>query len=329
MNFLPATLWNRKYVEPLANCLVRPGTHTRVLYTARGQCVSLTAEALWRHPWFTYPRWNAQERHWEATVNAGFVNGIDPLVPGAGEKGADADLADDPVIPLRGFRSLPGEGDPVPPLFVAAGVRTKKDGAIGISDMGFVTIDSTPREEGLPPPRALVAMDFYLSVARPTYQPHVAVVDASGTSGSITEYWATFDTSTLNLRGARARLMQAAKMPRKHTPTFYERLSGEYQDNGEDWQLVSTVYLLSPPDQLDGPPDGTWEAFVAHEIFWNLAHASRNLPPAQFKPLRFAGTGLWMADMIVGQWLALQKDIEQRVFAAANASDNAGKFWSV
>lgn len=328
MNFLPATVWNRKYVEPLANCLVRPGTHTRVLHTANGQCVSLAAKSLWRHPWFTDPRWNAQEKRWEATVNAGFVNGIDPLVPGAGESGADADLADDPVIPLRGFRPLSGEGDAVPPLFVAAGVRTQKD-AWQVSATGGMTLDGTPREDGLPPPRALVAMDFYLTVARATYQPHVAVVDASGTSGSIVEYWSAFDTSMLDLRGARARLMQAVQMPKKITPTFYERLSGEYQDDGEDRQLVSTVYLLSPPDKLDAPPDGTWEAFVSHEIFWNLAHASRNLPPAQFKPLRFAGTGLWMADMIVGQWLALQNDLEQRIFAAANASDNEGKFWSV
>lgn len=330
MNLLVARAWNLKVLEPLTACIARSGARTRVSHSSEGQVVDLTGSALWRHPWFTDPRWNAKLRRWEATVAPGFVNGQDPLVPGAETDSlAEPGLIDAPAIPLHSFRSVPGEGERLDPFFAALGVR-EPENRFSISDLGKVTLDATEREDENPlPPRALVAMDCYLTVARATYEPQVTVVDGSGTSGQVVDYTVTFNTDNLRRQGARARLMQAARFPAPRIPTFQERLGGDYQDEGEDRQPVSTVYLLSPPNQLDGEPDATWTPYVKHHLFWNLAHAARNLPPVNAKPQRFQGTGLPLADMIIGPWLALQNELYQRVLNAFNNTSNEGRFWTV
>ncbi len=155
------------------------------------------------------------------------------------------------------------------------------------------------------------------------------MTDASGTSGQVVDYSVVYDTTALDRMGTRARLMQAPLMPAVKKPTFLERLNGTYEDDGEDRKLISTVYLLSPPNQLEGEPDETWTPYVKHAAFWNLAYHPRNLMPEVNQPLRFPGTGLPLADMIVGQWLALQNSLYQQVLNAYDTTSNAGKFHSI
>ena len=330
MNFLLSRNWNTKVLEPHAECIARSGARTHVSHSSEGQVIDLTGSALWRHPWFTDPAWNPKQNRWEATVNPGLVNGEDPLVPGAEIDGLDEPgLLDAKALPLHRLRSVPGEEERVDPYFAALGVR-EPENPFSISALGRVTLGATTREDENPlPPRALVAMDFYLTVARATYEPQVSVVDASGTSGQVVDYSVTFNTDNLRRVGPRARLMQAAKFPAPRIPTFQDRLAGDYQAEGEDRQLVSTVYLLSPPNQLAGEPDATWTPYVRHAIFWNLAHAARNLPPQNAKPQRFQGTGLPLADMLIGPWLALQNELYQKVLNAFNTTSNEGRFWTV
>lgn len=334
MNFIPHWIWNQKYVEPHAACVALPGARTRVSYTPQGQIIDLTSNALWRHPWFTDPRWNAKTKQWEATVRSGFISGEDPLVPGIPspfDKEKDCDLVDNPVIPLNSFRSVPGEGDPLPPFFKALGVREPKND-LSISAVGGVTFDTTEREDENPlPPRALVAMDFYIAVARATYQGDVTVSDVSGTTGQVVDYSVSFDTTQLDQKGSRPRLQQASKFPEIRPPTFAERLLGTFQDEGEDRILVSTVFLLSPPNVLDSPLDGTWTPYVKHNTFWNLSHVARNLPPARpAKPIRlFTGLLGGLADLIFNQALTPLNELADKVNNAVTTTSNEGKFWSI
>jgi hypothetical protein len=267
------------------------------------------------------------EKRWEATVQPGFVGGMDPLVPGAGEKGADADLVDGPAIPLRSFRAVPAEGERIPDFFAALGVRAPEN-PVSLNELGGVTIDTTTRETEDLPPRALRAVDLYLALARATYRGVATEIDATGASGVTVDYAVTFDTSRLDQVGTRPRLMQAGIFPAVRTPTLAERLLGLYQDEGEDRLLVSTVFLLSPPNQLESEPDETWTPYVRHNLFWNLHHAPRNVPPAQ--PIRlFTGLLGGLGDLIGNQILSGINEYSDRVNNAVNTTSNEGRFWSI
>lgn len=334
---IPVEIWNHA-ARALWRGRARAGTYSLLLELPDGTLVSADPAASWRHPWFTVPRWNGRE--WTATVHPGFVNQWDPTVPGVPARNSqrstlnaqplpDADLSDDPEIPLRGFRSLPGEGDPVPPFFKALGVL-EPDLGISVNSVGGVVIDTTPQEAPRLPPRSLVAMDFYLAVARATYESRAQEIDASGTSGVTVDYSVSFNTDQLSRLGARARLMQAGKFPEVRRPTLTDRLLGLHQDEGEDRVLVSTIYLLSPPDRLGGPPDKTWTPFVRHHQFWNLSHAARNLPPATDpQPIRlFTGLVGGLGDLIANQILSGINEFSDRVLNAVNTTTNEGRFWT-
>jgi hypothetical protein len=50
-------------------------------------------------------------------------------------------------------------------------------------------------------------------------------------------------------------------------------LTGDYTEPPYDELRIATVYLLSPPDAAPhSEPDGKWEAYVAHGLFWNLSY---------------------------------------------------------
>lgn len=314
---LPLEIWNHA-ARALWRSRPRSGTNCRLLELADGTMVSPDAGTQWRHPWFTSPRWNGKD--WVATVAPGFVNEWDPLVPGYG------DLIDGPEMVLSSFRSLPGEGDPLPAFFKALGVLDFFDGYT-VSEFGVaLKTPPTPTQ----PPRALVAMDFFVAVARATYQGQATEIDASGTSGVVVDYSVAFDTANLDRLGLRPRLLQAAKYPAVRVPTLAERLMGQYQDEGEDRILVSTVYLLSPPDQPNGPPDARWTPFVRHNLFWNLAHAARNIPPPKpAEPIRlFTGLLGGLGDLIANQTLSGINEYADTVNNAVNTTNNAGVFWT-
>src|SRR4029078_4955919 len=90
---------------------------------------------------------------------------------------------------------------------------------------------------------------------------------------------------------------------------FTQLIQGK--DTQRDEIHVATVWMVSPPGwtpPLDATadtaqPDGTWEPYVEHKLFWNLNHASRLvLPPAGEKrePITFVsalgfGLGTFLA----------------------------------
>jgi len=324
---IPVEIWNHA-VRALWRARPRAGTYCLLLELPDGTLISADPASSWQHPWFTLPRWNGKE--WTATIKPGFVNEWDPIVPGvprSKKDPEDSDLTDFPDIPLRAFRSVPAEGEPIPPFFAALGVRDLRD-KIRITEIGG-TLEA-PEIDAETPPRALVAMDFYVATARATYESRAQEIDASGTSGVTVDYFVSFNTAQLEREGQRPRLMQAGKFPAVKPPTLAERLLGQYQDEGEDRVLISTVYLLSPPNKLNGPPDQSWTAFVQHNQFWNLSHAGRNLPPAKDpKPIRlFTGLIGGLGDLIGNQILSGINEYSDRVLNAVNTTTNEGRYWT-
>lgn len=324
---IPHRLWNQKVVGVLPDCIALPGMNCLIIVTPTGRIVTFTGGSGWQHPWYTQASWNGIEERFEATVKVGFENGIDPIVPGAGEAGADVDLVDNPRLPLHAFRSIDGTDEAVPAFFKALGVREVKDD-FAIEGDTIVPVDNTDASNL--PPRYLLACDFYLAKARATYQGRATEVDASGTSGVTVDYSVQYNTDNLDRVGARARLMQAAKYPAIKEPTLAERLLGTYTDEGEDRQLVSTIYFLSPPLVSAAVPDQQWTPIPAHTLFWSVDHAARNLPPAKPpQPIRlFTGLLGGLGDLIANQALSGINEYSARVLNAVNTTSNAGRFWT-
>lgn len=291
------------------------------------------------HPWKTSARFNGTYSRWEARVRSGFVNGLDPLCYGylpaadSGKEMRELELIDSPVIPITGFRTPGNEGDPIPGFFKQRGVQEAKDN-IQVSDLGGVVIDLTPEEESDLPPRQLRAMDFYIAVARATYQAVINPVDAAGASGLVVDYEVSYNTDRLDQAGGRARLMQTGKFEPVRQPTFAERLFGQYQDDGEDRVWISTIFLISPPNVLEGEPDATWTPYIQHNPqagFYNLRHEPRNVPPAKpSQPIRlYTGLAAGFGDIIANQMLSGVNELTRLVTNALNNTTNEGKFWSI
>ena len=318
---LRARDWNERIVAPAERCVLLPGCYTTSVRTTRGQILNISPEAGWHHPWFPTVRWS--DGKWTVHIRPGFVNGQDPTVPGHG------DLLTGPKIALS-FRSVPGEGDPLPPFFARLGVRNPLS-QFSINAAGRIEVDATERAEAGLPPRLLAACDVWVSVARAAYRGVTTLVDASGTSGEVVDYSVTYDTSQLDRIGSRARLLVGPKMPPVQTPTIYDRLNGQFQDDGEDRLLISTIYFLSPPDATDPTPNQLWQPYPSNNAFWNLSHAARNDPPKKAPaPIRlFTGLAGGWGDIIGNQALSQLNELSDRVNNAVNATTNEGRFWTV
>src|SRR5262249_9811307 len=152
-------------------------------------------------------------------------------------------------------------------------------------------------------------------------------------TGQIVDYEIGFNDSSLKLYGERARLMQGPKFPNKKEVSLSNRLSGLYEDDGEDRLPISTVYFLSPPNKLQVPVNADWVAYVQHRCFWNLMHAARNDPPKNTKQTT-VGSGLaaYLGRYTVAPQatIGLMEAESQRILAAVlNNTSNEGKFWSI
>ena len=319
--------WNQA-VRALRRSRPRAGRFCLLIERPDGTIVCSSSDHAWEHAWFTTPNWTG--RGWEASVKPGFVNEWDPIVPGvprSSKDPRDAELIERPSMPLRAFRSIPDDGEPMLPFFKALGAVDLRD-RFSLDGGGNVTI--TEKEETKMPPRLLLAADIYVAVARATYQAQVNPVDPSGGSGQIVDYTAVYNTDQLDRAGSRPRLLHASKFPAVISPSLLQRLSGNYQDEGEDRVLISTVYFLSPPNVLSGSPDGSWTPYVKHNQFWNLNHAGRNIPPVELPgPIRFfSGLAGGLGDIVVNQYLSLDQDLLDKVGTAVLNSDNAGRYWS-
>lgn len=308
--------------------------------------------APYRHPWFTTATWNVEQGYWEARVQPGVVNGLDPLISGVsvpneegrtGQTGTDneevvpkmrpATLGDGAAVPLRGFREgFTDSSRAALVFFEAHQARKPRSENFSINaDTGTITQKMAEEESG--PAHALRAVDVYLAQARPSLRGTVDIVDATGLSGQVAEYSSAYDTSALDFHGSRARVLAAATYPgNAKKPTPMDIFAGNYTDDGEDRLPICTVFLLSPlmddPDSA-GEPDSLWMPFVQHHLFWNVGYAAQYEPPPKPPaPIRVA-TGLALADTLGNQILAPLNDVAARLMNAFNTRTPEGAFFTV
>lgn len=323
LQWLRADFWNEEIIGKAVS-LLSPiaGAHARLTRLGRGTLIDFDSSTVWHHPWFTEPRWSGER--WTATVQPGFVNGLAPLA------GA-VSLLDRPELPLT-FREIPGDADPIPPFFKALGVTSPASGVKFNFAAERVEITDPSPDPNAPEPRRLVACDIFVSVARPTYKIEATVI-GNYLLGQIVDYSAIFDSSTLDRVGAAPRLRAAPRMPPVRAQTLAERLSGLIGDDGEDRRIISTVYLLSPPNPPpDAKPDVSWIPYVKHATFWNLSHAAKNAPPKNVRQ----SYGLGSLSALVGRYTivpqatfgAMEAESQRLLAGVFNSTTNEGRFWT-
>jgi hypothetical protein len=324
----------------------------RILY-------SLDSPQKWVHPWYTTVAYFTKESGtlknnrdepiagFAAVVNPGFVNGIDPVVPGApkitiGQKETssdllsggdpvdikdDAGLLDGPLIPLYGF------------IFVSRGIPAALTdlGAVGggggISVTGrsestmSMTISEAPTN-----PRYVASTSIYLQCARPT---HKMEVQLPGDFTTPVQFNIMYDFAMLDLIGMRARLMVGG-MPDK--PSDAQRRRGIVEDNGMDLWKIATVYLLSPEDPAvddKGNPvvNEAWVPYVKHHTFWNLEYRWKSIAPNNRAQI---GSDLSLLPLIgrytvapLATKAAMDSQINEITAGLFNATVPEGRFWTI
>lgn len=278
---------------------------------------------------------------------------------GGGGEPAWYPLLQGPVIPVTSFLK---KATRIPPFFKELGVRdiptTFAEAGVSINVGGGVTVNLTP-DDSATQARQLIGQDFWLAIARASYQPEVRLV-GNLVTGQILDYSVAYDTSELERVGVRARLQQGdfeglARARESRRSNVGLRLqTGGPADDPYDYQFLFTFWLLSPEakPQLDAgrpgapeqktPPLWQWEPYVEYGVgpnttgsegggWWNFYHAAKNEPPLNFNQLSLSGIGA-----LVGRYTfvpqatqGLLEAEQQRIFnAMLNATSNEGKFWN-
>ena len=301
------------------------------------------------HPWKTFAEWDDEKKMWCARTHPGFVNGLDPRVPGVEVPDEDFDRAVDPeeaktreatlidgaAMPLHGFRDgFAGMSKAAALYFATRGAEPKKSNLSYVVAGEKIAIAETGMIPEAKPWRAVAACDLYLAQARPSLRGTVDIVDATGIAGQIAQYGATYETSALELYGTRARLQQAPTFPSKGAdPSALDILKGVPGDDGEDRLPVCTVFLLSPEQKAAtesaGEPDGSWSPHIQHHLFWNVLYAAKYEPPKVAPaPIRLT-TGLFLADTLGNQILSPINDLASKVITAMQSRNPEGTFYTV
>ncbi len=338
---IPAAEWNAALKAASSLCL-QPGPGIRINRSRRETVVSLDDDVgQWPHPWHVLLRW--VDDKWQFHVKPGFVNGLDPLVTGAGDdENPHPPLLDVPWIPVHGTRPVGSDGSPVPKFFEKLGVkRIKPPADVTLGNFDSFNLGSLlAAEDEAKSSRKLVAFDIVLTVARATYSLS-STIDGNLVTGHLVEYSVGYDTQALNLFGTRARLLQAQKMEEKQPLDLTTRLAGIVGDDGLDRLHLATCYLLGPAptdqsaEESEAPsePDKNWTAYVQHKCFWNLNHKAKNAPPVNVKQ----STTDPFLSYFVGRYTvapmatmgAMEAEMQRITAAIFNSTANEGVFWSI
>jgi hypothetical protein len=341
-----------------------PGRGLTLTATRLGEVMSSLRSAKWKHPWFTRPAWSPAAQQWVATVNPGFVNGQAPIYratiqeqqtlgnpweinPLTGEQffsasvftqpavtvatqTVDLPLYLNPAIPLD-FYAIGFDGDinaGVPQFFLNLGAAK----AVRQPSAEDQLLNDAQPVDATPPAnlRLLRACDIWLHQPRlgltstVLLQPGVALL--TGQSSVV---------QTLGVASPAAsdvlRVFQGAFTASTASTAGIDPLSNDYTEPTFDEILVSTVYLLSPPNTPVGSdPDGTWSPYVRHNLFWNLNWAQppfRQLfgdPGTSLIPPLAAGA----AQLVINFLASSLNDATQNALNILTAHSLAGYFWT-
>lgn len=321
----------------------------RILY-------SLDSPQEWVHPWYTTVGYFTKESGtlknsrdeaiagFGAVVKPGFVNGIDPVVPGApkivvGREQTSNDLlgGGDTVD----IKAQPGLLDgPLIPLFGFGLVERKGGIPAGLADLGAVPYTGGISEGGVIEqevgnPRYVAKTGIFLQCARPTAKMDVSTYNYPADA---IEYNVSYDIDVFERLGVRARLGVGSPPPNQK-PTIMDKLAGGYTDPGIDCWMIATIYLLSPenPETDDKGPKITeaWVPYVKHHAYWNLEYRFKMVPPVN-SPSNIARAVLPLLAFtgrytLAGQgFLASMESEANRLLAAVfNSKNTEGRFWTI
>ncbi len=288
---------------------MQAGRNTTLRESPIGRSVSdARTPAKWAHPWTTSASYGPGG--WFAQVKPGFVNHECPVVrttqreqdrlgggfrrdlsrvitatsggaeiaraaalsAGGSRSGArgstgpiDIPLYMSPALPLS-FRAVGSDGSPqfpVPKFFADRGVAEPPEAltaeALEAGDLSSIDPRNVPANR-----RLLRACDVWLHQPRLALTSDITLHDGPATGISNVR-------QTLSLRSA-----APGDVLRVQSGTFralegIDALGRVYEEPNYDELPIATVYLLSGPGAENGSePDGTWQPFVRHNLFWNL-----------------------------------------------------------
>jgi len=142
-------------------------------------------------------------------------------------------------------------------------------------------------------------------------------------------------TQTLSVRSPATsdalRIFQGTFTPYTSATAGIDPLADDYEEPAYDEMLISTVFLLSPPNTpLGAVPGPTWQSYVRHNLFWNLRWAQPPFRPVVNDPsisnpiVLAAGA----AQLVVNFLTASINDINQRALNIIQGHSLAGSFWT-
>jgi hypothetical protein len=334
---LPASTWNSALREA-GQLMPRAGKGINLFRSPRETVVSLAEQPeSWRHPWHTLIKW--VDDQWQFNVKAGFVNGLDPLVPGTAPEPTEENpkpqnlgMIDVPWMPVRGTRPVGSDGSRVPAFFKNLGVKQVRMPSVTLANFDRFNVgDILQAAQDAESSRKLVAFDIFVVVARATYKMQ-PIFTNNIVLGSLLEYTVTYDTNSLTALGTRARLQQAAKMEEEKDPDLAARLSGIVGDEGFDRLLVATGYLLAPAENPSAKPDQNWTPYVEQKCFWNVTHQARNAVPVNIPQLSgLAGVFALTSRYTIAPaatFAVMEAEIQRITAAVFNSTSNRGLFWT-
>ena len=312
----------------------------------------------WRHPWHIAPLWNDTHQRWEADIKPGLVNGDDATVllrldeapEATKQRLKDKELHASSTVDAKlseGASLLAGDFRSIGPDAAPTGVSTGADG--GSAKLTFEAVPLFFQVRGVGPPpkisgdlqdgisqedqatpdsRLLRALDVVLYKDRPatasTFQ------QSDGTDGTLFQYSVTAQVADNARRLAYLRTTPKYSPPPPDDPLA--RLLGDWSDTPRDQMWMASVYLMSPEGAAyESAPDGTWQPFVHHRVFWNLHHGMNQLEPPLKNENLVLHTGLaaGVGDRINDFLLAQVNDANSALAQFVGRNTIAGRFWSV
>jgi len=339
---------------------VRAGRGMSLRETLYGFAPSASPRGTWKHPWFITPRWSSGR--WSAQVKPGLVNAFAPVVRTTVEEqqeiGAQRDFGinplsgvpffsdpifDHPTQPVPAAKRIidiplyldpavaltlsplgwdgPGDGA-VPQFFLDRGVARspRPSGGSGDPEDG-VTVEFTEPPANL---RLLRACDVWVHQPRLALTSSIEVAEVFGELSNVTQ--------TLGVRSqvaGDALRVFAGRFTRQ--PITIDPTQSDYEEQAWDDLLIGTVFLLSPPrTPVGSAPDGTWQPFVRHHLFWNLSWV-----PGTFQPLSTDHSTIYIpplaggaAQLIINFLIASLNDLTQTAINNLTAHSLAGTFYT-
>lgn len=330
-----------------------PGVNCRVDWTPTAQVINAAPGLVWRHPWYTTAEWLADDSEaggaWVARVNAGFVNGIAPVVTttvgqapaltiaretATGTQGVDLSKIDaaieSPLIDAPALRlswraiGLDGvNGEKVPAFFKAMGAVDQQDTISADANTGMISTSDAVLPESY---RLLRACDIVLVKPRAGLSVSIALLNivTDAATMSVEVGLQAGDVSAPSRIVARAKGVEAT--------VIYGASAQDYEDRCVDEKLISTVYLLSPPRAaLGSEPDQTWTPYSKHSTFWNLNwQQPLGIDPTTYTPFQlFVPLAGGVAQLTVNWLLSNVNDANDAALAEIKAHDMTGSFWTI